>query len=171
MPSVCVCESPLLTFKRPNQSIWNFVCIHAPEHISVAYLINPFHQSVCMCMRSIVARRWLGKHVPAATNTRNSMRIVGRLCLCILLSLLGINSVKTFPRQRRIIRGVVFFEVRVVSKESRRLVLTRTCCCYYFHIHTEYGEVLLTRGQCTQEDTTLCCLADCVSREIRKCLT
>jgi hypothetical protein len=37
--------------------------------------------------------------------------------------------VKTFPRQRRILVGVVFYAIRVVSKESRRLVLPRT---FYF---------------------------------------
>jgi hypothetical protein len=35
----------------------------------------------------------------------------------IPLSLLGNKSVKTFPRQRRIIGSVVFYAVRVVSKE------------------------------------------------------
>jgi hypothetical protein len=48
--------------------------------------------------------------------------------LCIPLSLLGNNSVKTFPQQRRIFGGVVFYTVRVVTKESRRLVLPRTSC-------------------------------------------
>jgi hypothetical protein len=48
--------------------------------------------------------------------------------LCIPLSLLGNNSVKTFPRQRRIVGRFVFNVARVVSKESRRLVLSRTSC-------------------------------------------
>jgi hypothetical protein len=47
---------------------------------------------------------------------------------CIPLSLLGNNSVKTFPRQGRIVGRVVFYAIRVVSKESRRLVLPRTSC-------------------------------------------
>jgi hypothetical protein len=33
--------------------------------------------------------------------------------------------VNTFPRQRKI--GVVFYAVRIVLKENRRLVLTRVC--------------------------------------------
>jgi hypothetical protein len=89
------------------------------------------------------ARQRLGKHVPAATNTCNNRKIVGRVCLwvylCIPLRLLGNNSVKKFPRQRRIVRrqrrivwGVVFCTVRVVSKESRQLVLPRT---YYLCIY------------------------------------
>jgi hypothetical protein len=47
--------------------------------------------------------------------------------LCIPLSLLGNNSVKTFPRQCRIVGRVVFYVVRVVSNENR-LVLPRTSC-------------------------------------------
>jgi hypothetical protein len=50
-----------------------------------------------------VARQRLGKHVLAAMNTRNNI-IVG----C-----------------------VIFYEVRVISKESRRLVLHRTSCLEY----------------------------------------
>jgi hypothetical protein len=34
--------------------------------------------SVCLCIRPIVSRQRLGKHVPAAKNTRNSSRTVGR---------------------------------------------------------------------------------------------
>jgi hypothetical protein len=50
---------------------------------------------------------------------------------CILLSLLGRNSVKTFPRQRRI-EGIAFYCAHVVSNDSRRLVLPRTC--FLFHM-------------------------------------
>jgi hypothetical protein len=50
------------------------------------------------------------------------------LSVCIfLLSLQSNGSVKTFPRQRRIVGTVVLYAVPVVSKESRRLVLPRTC--------------------------------------------
>jgi hypothetical protein len=63
----------------------------APEPISTAYFINPSHQSVCLYVHpSIVARQKLGKHVPAETYIRNN---------------------------RRIVRGVVFYTVRVVSKK------------------------------------------------------
>jgi hypothetical protein len=54
------------------------------------------------------------------------------VCQCIPLSLLGNNSVKTFPRQRRIVGGVVFYAVRVISKENGRLVLLRTACNIIF---------------------------------------
>jgi hypothetical protein len=50
---------------------------------------------------SIVAGRRLGKHVPAARDTRNNRRIVGR---------------------------VVFYIVRAVSKKSKRLVLPKMSC-------------------------------------------
>jgi hypothetical protein len=79
-----------------------------------------------MCIPPVVARQRLGKHVPAATNTRNNRRIVERMrvwiCLCIPLLFLGNNSAKTFRRQQRIVGGVVFYVVHVVSKENRRLV-------------------------------------------------
>jgi hypothetical protein len=40
----------------------------------------------------------------------------------------GLSVYPLFPRQRRIVGGVVFYAVRVVSKEIRRLVLHRTSC-------------------------------------------
>jgi hypothetical protein len=49
----------------------------APEPISVAYFINPCHNSVCMCIPPFVAMQQLGKHVPAATNTLKKWRTVG----------------------------------------------------------------------------------------------
>jgi hypothetical protein len=51
--------------------------------------------------------------------------------LRIPLLLLGHGSAKTFPRQCRIIGGVVFYAVRVVAKERKRLVLTRTSCLFF----------------------------------------
>jgi hypothetical protein len=59
--------------------------------------------------------------------------------LCIPLSLLGKNSVKTFPRERKIVGGAVFYAVRVVSKERRRLILTRTSCLNYV---TQFSVIL-----------------------------
>jgi hypothetical protein len=54
------------------------------------------------------------------------------VCLSVdLPSFLGNNSAKTFSRERRIIRGVVFNAVRVISKESRQSVVPRTFC--YIH--------------------------------------
>jgi hypothetical protein len=46
------------------------------------------------------------------------------VCLSVCVSLLFqcINSVGTFPRQRAITLGVIFYGVRVVLKESRQPV-------------------------------------------------
>lgn len=107
----------------------------APESISAAYFINLSYQFVRLCIPPIVvtqrlgkmyppfiARQRLGNHVPAGTDTRKNGRIVWRVCLwvclCTSLSLLVYNSVKTFPRQWRIV-GHVVFAVHVVSEESR----------------------------------------------------
>jgi hypothetical protein len=66
--------------------------IMAIEPISTAYFKNTSRRlCACMCIPPIVARQRLGKHVPAATNTRNSRRIDGR---------------------------VIVYAVRVLSKES-----------------------------------------------------
>jgi hypothetical protein len=53
------------------------------------------------------------------------------------LSLLGNNSVKTFPRQRRIAGGVVFYAVRVVSRKVGyqffpELLIFYLCSRFYF---------------------------------------
>jgi hypothetical protein len=109
----------------------------APEPISAAYFINP---CVCMCISPVFARHRLCKHVSAAKNTLNKncwtcsflcgqCRIEGEsVDLCIPLSLQGSGSVNTFPWQWRIVGGVIFYAVRVVSKESRRLILPKTSC-------------------------------------------
>jgi hypothetical protein len=53
------------------------------------------------------------------------------LCLCDAISLLGTTSVKTFRWEERVVKGFIFFAVRVVSKESRRFVL-KTFLVHYF---------------------------------------
>jgi hypothetical protein len=139
-----VSGSPLpLTFEHLNLSLWNLDCMswHLSP-LSSEYLTNRSHWSSCRCAYSLLdkgsvkciphfnAKKRLGKHVPAATNTRNNRRTVGRVCGSVdspPLSLLGNSSVNTFPWQRRIARSIVSYAVRLVSKESRRLVL-RTCC-------------------------------------------
>jgi hypothetical protein len=75
--------------------------IMAPEPASTAYFINPFLQYVCLYVYPlIVARQRLGKNVAAVTNTHT--------------------------HKRRIVECVIFYAVRVVSRESRRSVLPRT---------------------------------------------
>jgi hypothetical protein len=111
----------------------------AHDPISKAYFINPSHQSACLyvypsyrcyatawytCSRGneYSKRRTVGHVVFYAVNvSKESLWI----CLCIPLSLQGNGSVNTFPRQWRIVGGVVFHAVRDVSKEIRRLVLPR----------------------------------------------
>jgi hypothetical protein len=89
--------------------------IIAPESISTAYFINPSHQTVCLYVYPpIVARQRLGKNVTAATNKRNNRRIVGRVVFCM---------------------------VRVVSKESRRLVLPRTSCLLAYFPYLKKAKV------------------------------
>jgi hypothetical protein len=82
---------------------------------------------------ALITRQRLRKHIPAAANTRNN-RIVGRVVFCAFLdlskeslwvsmyplSLLGNNSVKTFPQQRRIVWDIVSYAVRIVLKEWRK---------------------------------------------------
>jgi hypothetical protein len=46
--------------------------IMAPEPISVAYFINPSHQSVCVS--PYIARQWLSKHVTTAMNTHATIK-------------------------------------------------------------------------------------------------
>jgi hypothetical protein len=106
-----------------------------------------------------VTRQRLGKHVPAATNTRYNRRIVGLVCLwvclCIPLSLTSNTEVKAFPRQGRNFGGVNFYAVLALPKESRRLVLPRTSCHFCMvsalTLYTENKstkQVLIPKGQC-----------------------
>jgi hypothetical protein len=123
------------------------MCIMALEPISTAYLKNPSHQSVFVRISfeslqgnasvkfipPFGTRQRLGKEIPVATNSHNNRRTVQSVifyavrvlskeslwvCLCIPLSLLGNNSVKTIPRPRRTVGAVVFYAVCVVSKKA-----------------------------------------------------
>jgi hypothetical protein len=96
---LCICESGCLyACESLNQSLLNFWNLH---HGTWTHFNGVLHKSlppVCV-------------HVCAS-----------------LISLLGNDSVNTYPRQRRIVGGVVFYAVHVVSKESRRLVILRISC-------------------------------------------
>jgi hypothetical protein len=76
------------------------IYIVAPESISKAHLIDPSRQSVCLyvlsllsllgkgsikCVPPFISRQRLGKHVPAATNTRSNRITDGRMCLSVYL--------------------------------------------------------------------------------------
>jgi hypothetical protein len=88
-----------------------------------------------MCTLLSLLSKDSGEHFPAATNTWHNRRNVGRvifyavrvlanetLWIGVPLSLQGNNEAKTFPRQRWIVGGVIFYPIRDVWKESRRLV-------------------------------------------------
>jgi hypothetical protein len=51
--------------------------IMAPESISTAYLINPYHKSVCLYVHPLViVWQRLGTHVPAATNSQATIEYI-----------------------------------------------------------------------------------------------
>jgi hypothetical protein len=51
-----------------------------PEPISTIYFINSYHQTVCLYVYSTtVAMQRLFKQVPAAANTCNNRKVVGRV--------------------------------------------------------------------------------------------
>jgi hypothetical protein len=128
----CLCVNPpykLLNAWTNLYETW-YVC-----HGTWAHLSGVLHKSlpsVCVslcvsvllllgkgsvkCIPPFVARQLLGKHVPAAKSTRNNNRIVGHVCLCTTLLLVSNSSVKMLLRQRRSV-GVIFYAIRVVSKE------------------------------------------------------
>jgi hypothetical protein len=111
--------------------------IMAPK-TSTAYFINTYHQSLCLYV--YVARQRLVRNV---TDTMSAHAIIKQFweaafstwsvsCqrrafehLCIAISLLENFAVNTFSRQQGIVAGVVFYLLRVVSKEGRRLTVTQ----------------------------------------------
>jgi hypothetical protein len=88
---LAVCVSRLINFWMSNQALWNLVYIswHLSQSRRRTSLNPAISLCVCTFINPIVARQQLGKHVPAAVDTGNN---------------------------RRIVRGVVFYAVRVVSK-------------------------------------------------------
>jgi hypothetical protein len=146
--SLCVSESLHINFWVPEpvfMELGMYMYIKTSESISGAYLINISHQSVCLyvyhaytCLVKawlnwsflvLLGNCWVNSFLRQRTcNNRRIVRCVYLwVCLRICLSLLGNNSVKTFPQQRRI-GDAVFYAVRVVSKEIRWLVLPRVSC-------------------------------------------
>jgi hypothetical protein len=121
IPILCVWIPTLLTFECLNQYLWNLLCITCTS----AHIEGVLHRSLNSDYRLmsilIVARRRFGKHVSAATNTRNNRIIVAWaylwVCLCIPLSSIGKNSVK------KNFRRVIFYADPFIAKERRQLVL------------------------------------------------
>jgi hypothetical protein len=89
------------------------------------YLLNIYiYCRICrLCIinyenKKIIARQRLRKHFHVAKITRNSRRIVGRVSV----------SRERCSTAKKIVGVAVFCTVRVVSNESRRLVLARMFC-------------------------------------------
>jgi hypothetical protein len=143
---------PLSTFESLNQSLWNSVCVlwNLSPCQRRTSLIPPLAcVFVCVSLQSFqgngsvkfippfYAKQRLGRHLPTAKNTSYNTRIVGRLifyavfvlskgslwvCLCILLRLLGNNSVKTFSKEKLL---AVLFSILSVSYQKK-------VCDYFF---------------------------------------
>jgi hypothetical protein len=165
MLSVFLWIPPAINFWTPEQSLWNWVCTTYHDtwaHLNV--VLRKSLPSVCvsMCIPPIVARQRLSKSVSllsllgnGSVNTFPWQRIhptieelldaCVRGSLCITLSLLGNSAVKAFPRQRRIVGEVVFYAVRAVWTESRRLIIPRTFCLIPFHVYTFHFSLPSTR--------------------------
>jgi hypothetical protein len=110
---VSVYPPPQITFECLNQSLWNLVCISwqlSPSQRRTSKI--PFiNQCVCVtllllqsygsvkCIPDFGARERLGKHVPAAMNTRKNRRIVGRVIFMRSISYPGSLSgfLRVFP--------------------------------------------------------------------------
>jgi hypothetical protein len=142
--------SPFCIFMNPPINFWMLepilmkfgLYIMASKPISTAYFRSPSHQSVCVSLLSLLGKgsvKCISPFIASnfSINTFPRQQIHATIedldacmngCLCIPLSLLRNNSVKTFLRQRRSVGGVVFYAACVVSKESRWLVLSRTYC-------------------------------------------
>jgi hypothetical protein len=102
--------------------------IMALEPIWTAYFISLYHQSVYVCV-SLLSLLDSGLVNPLPRQRIHST-VEELLYASVCISLLGNNLVQTFPRQRRIVGGVVLCAVHVMSRESRRLILPRTS--WYF---------------------------------------
>jgi hypothetical protein len=85
MPSpCCLCFCVSVIYESPHINLWMpesvfmklGMYIVAPDPISTAYFINLSYHSVCLWSPHIVARQRLGKHVPAAMNTRNKKEVL-----------------------------------------------------------------------------------------------
>jgi hypothetical protein len=86
--SLCVCVSPLSAFECLSHSYETWYVYKgqlSPSHLR-ALEIPPI-SLVYICISPFGAGQRTGKHVPAATNTCNSSRIVGRMIFCTVLAL------------------------------------------------------------------------------------
>jgi hypothetical protein len=138
---LCVWESPLSVFKA-WANLYKIWCTLAPEPILLHKSRSSVFVPVCKSLLSLLGNGlvntfpWQRIHATIELlNASFSMRSIYVLskvtlwvCLFIPLLLLGNNYLKMFPRQRKIVGGVVFYTVHVISKESMRWILPRTSC-------------------------------------------
>jgi hypothetical protein len=147
---VCVTPPPPINFWMPEpicMKIGIYSYIMTTEPISTVYFTNPSHQSVCLYVYLSSRRKataplsvsLISVLSNGSVNTFPRQQIHATIeefldaCVCgsvsvSLYRLLGNIWEKMFPRQRRIVGGVVFYAVRVVSNQSRLLILPRTSC-------------------------------------------
>jgi hypothetical protein len=94
---------------------------------------------ICVSLHSVLGNGSVNTFLRQHTHNRSNVgrifyavRVLSkeRVWVCASFDYCQQLGIKTFPRQRRIVRGVVFYEAHVVSKESRRSVLPRTSCLY-----------------------------------------
>jgi hypothetical protein len=98
--AICIPPPPLVDFWLPEPVFMKLgMCIMLTEPISTAYFRNPSHQSVCLYMypQSLLGNVSVKKRYPGKEYTHNNRKV-----------------------------RVVFYEVHVVSEESRQWVLPRT---------------------------------------------
>jgi hypothetical protein len=133
----CLWIPPPLTFEYLNQSLWNLVSLYHGTSLHLSCVLHKslpsVYVSVCVYVPSLLGN--------GSVNTFPRQQIHATIkelldvCVCgplfTPLSLLGNNSVKTFPQQGINVGGIVFYVVRVISKESRRLILPRTSCFFF----------------------------------------
>jgi hypothetical protein len=138
--------SPTISFWMPEPIYETWYVYYDTESIWVAYFINPFPQVVCMCITLLLLGIGLvytftqqqiheqGRivwHIVFVQPMSYQRKVCGSIYIPFYLQ--GNGSVSTFPWQRRIVRGGVFYAVYVVSKESRQSVFHRTSFAFWFH--------------------------------------
>jgi hypothetical protein len=130
----------------PSINVWM-----ALEPVLTAYIINPSHQSVSVCV-SLLALLDKGS-VKTATNICNNRTTVR--------SVSTYRSIKTFPRKRRIVGSAVFCAVRVVSKDRRPLVIPRTSCSVSHKVNSGLEIFVKTAFSIYTTSAELSCLHSC----------
>jgi hypothetical protein len=125
---------PLLTFEYLKQSLRNLVYAY---HATWAHLNGGLHKSlssvcvpVCLSFLSLLGN--------GSVDTFQLQQVCESLCVSLYCC-----SVKTFPRQQNIVGSVVFYRVRVVSKESRILIFPRILLLIIFGIFPLFSPILI----------------------------